>query len=170
MEDLVSDLDTRSRTLLLSFWEEEDSMRTFFLVLSNGKNRFQGKMMHSSPWQDLTMQTLMSCYNTSLPFLSVHNSCCSWMQHSATTGAQQVTRKLLYNCIGLSFGLDKDPWILCCSSGYFGMTTSNILKWLHFSKWVLLLTLLRIEEAKIKMPTIQQIRVFKEVIQAKYPS
>jgi hypothetical protein len=31
MEDLVSDLDTGSNTLLSSFWEEEDSMRTFFL-------------------------------------------------------------------------------------------------------------------------------------------
>jgi hypothetical protein len=33
-----------------------------------------------------------------------------------------------------------------------------------------LLALLQIEEAKIKMPTIHQVRVFKEVIQAKYPS
>jgi len=30
----------------------------------------------------------------------------------------------------------------------FGMTASNILKWLHFSKWVLFLALLCIEEAK----------------------
>jgi hypothetical protein len=33
-----------------------------------------------------------------------------------------------------------------------------------------LLALLWIEEAKIKMPTIQHVRVFKEVIWAKYPS
>jgi len=52
----------------------------------------------------------------------------------------------------------------------FGMTASNISKWLRFSKRVLLLTLLQIEEAKIKMPTIQQVRVFKEVIRGKYPS
>jgi hypothetical protein len=32
------------------------------------------------------------------------------------------------------------------------------------------LTLLQIKEAKIKMPTIQQVRVFKEVIRGKYPS
>jgi hypothetical protein len=32
------------------------------------------------------------------------------------------------------------------------------------------LALLQIEEAKIKMPTIQQVRVFKEVIRGKYPS
>ena len=49
----------------------------------------------------------------------------------------------------------------------FGMTASNISKWLRFSKRVLLLTLLQIEEAKIKMPTIQQVRVFKEVIRGK---
>ena len=41
MEDLVSDLDTSSSTLLTSFWEEEDSMRTFFYALSNDKNRFR---------------------------------------------------------------------------------------------------------------------------------
>jgi hypothetical protein len=52
----------------------------------------------------------------------------------------------------------------------FGITASNILKWLYFSKRVLLLALLRIEGAKIKMPTIQQVRVFKEVIWAMYPS
>jgi hypothetical protein len=52
----------------------------------------------------------------------------------------------------------------------FGMMASNISKWLHFSKQVLLLALLQIEEAKIKMPTIQQVRVFKEVIWTKYPS
>jgi hypothetical protein len=40
MENLVSDLDTGSNTLLSSFWEEEDSMRTFFFALSNDKNRF----------------------------------------------------------------------------------------------------------------------------------
>jgi len=52
----------------------------------------------------------------------------------------------------------------------FRLTTSYLLKWLHFSKQVLLLALLWIEEAKIKMPTIHQVRVFKEVIRAKYPS
>jgi hypothetical protein len=41
MEDLVSDLDTSSNTLLTSFWEEEDSMRTFFFALSNDKNHFR---------------------------------------------------------------------------------------------------------------------------------
>jgi hypothetical protein len=41
MEDLISDLDTGSNTLLSSFWEEEDSMRTFFFALSNDKNRFR---------------------------------------------------------------------------------------------------------------------------------
>jgi hypothetical protein len=50
------------------------------------------------------------------------------------------------------------------------MTASNILKWLHFLKRVLLLAFLQKEEAKIKMPTIQQVRIFKEVIRAKYPS
>jgi hypothetical protein len=50
MEDLVSDLHTGSNTLLSSFWEEEDSMRTFFFALSNDKNRFcsvlyQGKQL-----------------------------------------------------------------------------------------------------------------------------
>jgi hypothetical protein len=32
MEDLVSDIDTGSNTLLSSFCEEEDSIRTFFLL------------------------------------------------------------------------------------------------------------------------------------------
>jgi len=50
------------------------------------------------------------------------------------------------------------------------MTESNISKWLGFSKQVLLLALLWKEEAKIKMPTIQQVRVLKEVIWATYPS
>jgi len=33
MEDLVSDLDAGSSTLLSSFWEEKDSMSTFFGVV-----------------------------------------------------------------------------------------------------------------------------------------
>ena len=41
MEDLVSDLDTGSSTLLSSFWEEEDSMRTFFLHCQMTKIVFQ---------------------------------------------------------------------------------------------------------------------------------
>jgi hypothetical protein len=52
----------------------------------------------------------------------------------------------------------------------FGMTASNISKWLRFSKRVLLLAMLQMEEAKTKMSTIQQARVFKEVIRGKYPS
>jgi hypothetical protein len=40
MEDLVSDLDTGSNTLLSSFCEEEDSIKTFFFALSNDKHRF----------------------------------------------------------------------------------------------------------------------------------
>ena len=40
MEDFISDLDIGSNTLLSSFWEEEDSMRTFFFALSNDKNHF----------------------------------------------------------------------------------------------------------------------------------
>jgi hypothetical protein len=48
-----------------------------------------------------------------------------------------------------------------------GMTASNILKWLHFSKWVLLLALFWIDTAKIQMPTLHMIRVFKRLFRWK---
>jgi hypothetical protein len=40
------------------------------------------------------------------------------------------------------------------------MTASNISKWLQDSKHILLLALLRVEEAKIKMPSLQQLLLF----------
>jgi hypothetical protein len=51
MEDLVSDLDIGSNTLLSSFWEEEDSMRSFFLRCQMTKIVFvvfyQGKQLET---------------------------------------------------------------------------------------------------------------------------
>jgi hypothetical protein len=44
------------------------------------------------------------------------------------------------------------------------MIVSNILKWLRFSKQGLLLALLRINAAKVEMPMLHIIQVFKEVI------
>jgi len=52
----------------------------------------------------------------------------------------------------------------------FGMTASNISKWLRFSKHILLLALMGVEEAKIQMPSLQQVRLFQEVIRARYPT
>ena len=52
----------------------------------------------------------------------------------------------------------------------FGMPASNISKWLWFSKRILLLALMGVEEAKIKMPSLQQVQLFQEVIKAKYPT
>jgi hypothetical protein len=39
----------------------------------------------------------------------------------------------------------------------FGMTASNISKWLWFSKCILLLALMGVKEAKIQMPSHQQV-------------
>jgi hypothetical protein len=39
----------------------------------------------------------------------------------------------------------------------FGMTASNISKWLWFSERILLLALMGVEEAKIQMPLLQQV-------------
>jgi hypothetical protein len=56
MEDLVSDLDTGFNTLLSSFWEEEDSMKTFFFAMSNDKNCFHSVFIKPSnskqEWKD----------------------------------------------------------------------------------------------------------------------
>ena len=150
MEDLVSDLDTGSSTLLSSFWEEDDSMRTFFLCcqmtkiifvvfyrdkqLKTGGERYVGihwcyhqvllscicsavgKMMHSSPWQDSTMQSSWAPTTLLSSFLSVHTSCCFRMQHSATTGMQQFSRMPLYNfsynCIVWFVQGPMDPMLL----------------------------------------------------------
>jgi hypothetical protein len=49
----------------------------------------------------------------------------------------------------------------------FGMTASNISKWLWFNKRILLLALMGVKEAKIQMPSLQQVRFFQEVIQAR---
>jgi hypothetical protein len=51
LEDLVSDADTLSSTLLSSFWEEEDCICNFCVVLSNDKNCF---------WSALSRQANLS--------------------------------------------------------------------------------------------------------------
>jgi hypothetical protein len=74
------------------------------------------------------------------------------------------------NCIGLSFGLDEDPWILCCSSGYFWDDYVNHLEVALFFKASFVVSIALDRGSKIIMPTIHQVKNFKEVIQAKYPS
>jgi hypothetical protein len=52
----------------------------------------------------------------------------------------------------------------------FGLTASTISKYVRFCRRILLLVLMGVEEAKVKLPTDDMIRTYKEVIRAKYPS
>ena len=93
----------------------------------------------SSPWQDLIMQHFMSSYNIFSTVLAVHTLCHFWFKHEATTRTQQSMRLIFYNlfCIALFLVL---KWTRrtrdSCAAlqVIFGMTVSNISKWLCSSK------------------------------------
>jgi hypothetical protein len=52
----------------------------------------------------------------------------------------------------------------------FGLTASTISKYLRFCRRILLLVLMGVDEAQIRMPTDDMIRIFREVIRSKYPT
>jgi hypothetical protein len=71
MEDVVSDLDPVSSTLLSSFREEEDSMRTFFGIFKWQKTFLEGfiEIGNSSRSGNIRWQSLMTPSNSAFMHL-----------------------------------------------------------------------------------------------------
>ena len=52
---------------------------------------------------------------------------------------------------------------------HFGQTSTPMYKWLKFARRILLVCLINVPDARIAVPTLEEVRKYQEAIGAKYP-